>query len=294
MPDTTPRMAHPIPSREMDPWYDAFVDFANALDSSEYAYREDRNAIFSGGGTLAWNATTGVLSWDANISILAAVTGYLWQIPAGSDVIDSAEGIIFYVTLDRGPGSNSNVAIATANKLGSISPDNVMVIAVRIGTTLYFRTGLVLEDGATATGIMPGGGGGVGGFEADFGSRKEYTQAGVPVEENAGSGMVDGSRATSGTPFFWAVFDPTFGVPGIAEIRLYDLGTPSTPAAPLLIRVLQATTSGQVYMEFELSTAASRAADTIAEEKRVYQVRVFQNSQIGDTVVLGSAGIAVR
>lgn len=300
MSETTPRMLAPFPSRETDPWFDAFVDYVNAVDSSQYAYREDRNSIFSGGGTLSWNATTGVLSWDAPISILAAVTGYLWQITAGSDVIDSTEGIIFYATLDRGPGSNTNVAIATINKLGSISPDNVMVIAVRIGTTLYFRTGLVLEDGATATGIAPGGGGGVEGLVSSIETaRYDYVQGAVPVEEVVGQFMFDGSKIPSGASVrLRCQMNPTFSVAGFVDVRFYDLGAPGAAAAPVAITgaspyQLRLTISGLNYLETDpLTTHASTpAVGRIVEAKRMYEVTVIQSSAVADDVDLGFAGI---
>lgn len=292
MSETTPRMLAPFPSRETDPWFDAFVDYVNAVDSSQYAYREDRHIIFAGGGTLAWDATTGVLSWDADIRILAAVTGYQWIIEDGSVTIDPTNGIIFYATLDRGPGENTTVATATVNKLGSISPDNVLAIAVRIGDTLYFRSGLVLEDGATATGIAPGGGGGGGGGVFTAALAYSYTEAASPVQEVMGQITYDGSL--SATANFLSVINPTLTT-GTCSIRLYDLGPAAAPSGSRLVATLTASASGlQRLQQMLTAVASSPVTNEILQADHIYEVRVTSAAQVGDSVYVGSAKIEVQ
>lgn len=156
MPEQSPRMTWPFPSAEDDPWYDGFEDLVAALDASGYASREDRHIIIAEGGDVSWTLGTSTFAFDGTIIITAPITGFLWNIPAGSYVLNN--GQVLYATLNRAPGQNTNVAVAVGNTVPS--DNNALLIAIRVNDQIYLRTGLVLADGTTVSGVSPGSGGG--------------------------------------------------------------------------------------------------------------------------------------
>jgi len=145
MPDS-PRMEWPIPTENQNPWYEAFVALVAAQDSSVYASREDRHIIMLGGGTVSWTVPT--LTWTAPINLAAPVTGFLWQVAAGAVTIE--DGQVLYATLVRGPTSNVTVSVSVANTVPS--SDQALVLAIRVGTSIYFRSGLTLASGSSSSG----------------------------------------------------------------------------------------------------------------------------------------------
>lgn len=167
MSEQSPRMAWTFPSREDDPWWDAFNDFVRAVDGSGFAHREDRSIIWSGGGTISWDVTTATFTWTDTINIYSPMSAKLMQIEAGSigGALDPwADGEVVYVNLTRLALVNVAKSLVKANALPS--NDDAMAFGVRIGDTIYLRTGISLGDGDTAEGVAPvpsaGGGGGSG------------------------------------------------------------------------------------------------------------------------------------
>jgi hypothetical protein len=143
------RMQWPYPGRDDDPWYDKFADLVQALDVSGYASREDRSLIVSGGGTITWAPP--VLTWTAPIVFSDPLTGFLLSIAAGSASL--ADGQVLYTTLVRQPLQNQSISVVVASKIpGSPDGDNTIAIAVRIGTSIYFRTGFSLGAGGSSSG----------------------------------------------------------------------------------------------------------------------------------------------
>lgn len=143
---TTARLKLPYPDEFVDPWYDAFVALVQALDFSLYTIREDRNIILSGGGTVAFDATSGTLSWTAPIYLLSSVTGYRWRIDAGSKVL--TDGQLAYITIARAPQSE----VAYTLIAGNVTPnepngDSQILLCVRSGARVHFRDGFVISDG---------------------------------------------------------------------------------------------------------------------------------------------------
>lgn len=159
MSQNSPRMQWPYPTREDDPWFDTFEDFIRANDASGFAAREDRSIIWAGGGTLTWTLSSETLEWTGVINVYSPIGAHLLQIEADS-IADWADGEVVYVVLTRQPLENVTATLVKASQLPST--DNAMSLAVRIGSVIYFRTGISLGDGDTATGIapVPGGGGG--------------------------------------------------------------------------------------------------------------------------------------
>lgn len=158
MAEQSPRMEWAFPSREDDPWYDAFRDFVIAVDGSGFAHREDRSIIWSGGGTVSWDLATQTFAWTDWINIFSPMSGKLMRIEAGS-ITDWAEGEIVYVSLTRLALENVTKAFSKATAMPS--NDDVMAFGFRINDTIFLRTGISLGDGDTAAGIAPVPGGGL-------------------------------------------------------------------------------------------------------------------------------------
>jgi hypothetical protein len=78
-------------------------------------------------------------------------------------------------------------------------------------------------------------------------------------------------------------------------VRLYDLGpVAGPPAVPTLIATLTTAASGLRYDEQSLTVGGSPSLGQIMNTPRMYEVTVQQNSQAGDSVYVGSAGISDR
>ncbi len=154
----TSRMRWRLPAKDVDPWYDPFVDLMNAADADAYAAREDRNIVCMGGGLFTFAA--GVLSWASTIELFAANTGFLWKIPAGSVAL--ADGQMFYVELVRAPTDNVTLATAVAANLSVANGAAALVLGIRRGTRVYFRQGGVLQEGGAGAVFESGTLGSVG------------------------------------------------------------------------------------------------------------------------------------
>ena len=94
-----------------------------------------------------------------------------------------------------------------------------------------------------STPVWASGGGGGGGPSAWLGGDYTYTQAVTPVEEVVGDGSFDGSLVTA-TAYFKAAVTNVFSTTGTTRVRLYDMGTPSTPGTPRLVSTLVFSTNG--------------------------------------------------
>ena len=165
MPNTS-RVKIPYPRENQDPWYEVFVDFAEAVDRGIFSTWEDRNFILMGGGVFIFDAGTGLLVWDDDIEILSAVTGFLLKITAGS--INLADGEMLYVELIRAPQNPPALTVKKATQLPNVGiGHDFFVLAVRRGAQLYWRNGALLFDGESLaileTRVGGGGGGGSGG-----------------------------------------------------------------------------------------------------------------------------------
>jgi len=150
----------PYPSEDDDPWYIGFQAMAATLDAAQYAHREDRHLLISGGGTVAWNSVTGVLSWSAEIQILAAITGRQWTIAAGSVTLSTSVGLIAQTTINRAPTVNTAVVVSAGSTVpGLAGGNNALTLAVRVGDIVYLRTGISIANGNSVTGFaaqLPG------------------------------------------------------------------------------------------------------------------------------------------
>lgn len=166
----TPRMLFPYPREHEEPFYDSFVAFVEALDASGFASREDRHITLMGGGLVSLSEE-GELSWAQDIELLAAITGFLWRVPAGS--IQMVEGGLLYVDLVRAPTLNVVVPINVGSQVPST--DSTLLLGAMRGGRLYFRNGQSIALGESRN-IFEG--------EADFGSVGQIIRNTVTVSAN--------------------------------------------------------------------------------------------------------------
>jgi hypothetical protein len=186
----------------------------------------------------------------------------------------------------------------SASQLPNVSGSSTQSAHLEVGDIAYVAAiGLYQCDVATlgaAVWSQPGGGIGGAASEFDWSSDYPYTQQSPSVEETIGYGRLDGS-AIGGTAYFRATWNPQFGAAGTARVRLYDLGpVAGPPAVPTLIATLTTAASGLRYDEQSLTVGGSPSLGQIMNTPRMYEVTVQQNSQAGDSVYVGSAGISDR
>jgi hypothetical protein len=149
-------MSWPFPAEGQDPWFEALEGFFNATDQSGYASREDRHIILQGGGPISF-AASGVLSFGSDLEILAAITGFQWRVD-GPTSVTMDDGQVLYVDLVRAPTNSLPVTPVVASQVPS--SDSALILAVRRGSTIYFRNGASLLVSESLASIAASGGGG--------------------------------------------------------------------------------------------------------------------------------------
>lgn len=158
----SPRMQWPYPNEGADPWYDAFSGMVSAQDASASSLAEQQNIILSGGSSISWNATTGVVSWATPIVFNSSNSGFKESLPAGNAVV-LVDNSIGYVLFTNSPTSNVSLTLNVASSLPQTSIGQAVVLFVRRGSKLFFRNAGVLNSGETKAIIDDGPGGGGGG-----------------------------------------------------------------------------------------------------------------------------------
>lgn len=290
----SPRMGWSYPNENVNPWYEAFKSLVLAMDVSGYASREDRNLIIVGGGLVSWDAGTSLLSWADVIQVLSFITGYRVQTAANTVTMD--DGYVLYLSVTRSPTSNVTVSVVVDDKIPT--DDSAFVLAVRSGTNIYWRNGLMMESGDSVIGL--GSKQVIKGVEWSIDLGKHfYTQLAVPIEEDIGQFMMDGSKVSSFSSVrFRCQMTSTFSVPGNTQVRLYDLGAVGTPAAPVQVtgapsHQLIDSAGGLVYLETDPFTfdPITPSVGVLVTGPRMYQARLIQGSALGDTVDLGFSGM---
>lgn len=143
----TPRMRIQYPTARSRSWFAAHEAGLLQIDTITYASREDRGLFFFGGGALSWGAGPSTLTWTDTLIFTSALTGFVENLPAGTMTL--ADGEYWYVNLTRGP--STNITLTPQHAQQQPSTDEAYVIAIRRGSSVYFRGGLVLGDGDTAS-----------------------------------------------------------------------------------------------------------------------------------------------
>lgn len=155
------RLRWSFPNENMDPWYDAFAAFVDAVDASVYATREDRSVVLMSTATVSFNiaGVGGVLTWNAPIELLSPIAGFVESVSAGSVTLN--DGDVLYMQVVRSPTSNQTLSFSVARSVPNT--DDTLLVAIRRGSTVYWRDGKVINDGDSLQLFSATGGGGGGG-----------------------------------------------------------------------------------------------------------------------------------
>lgn len=200
----TPRTQIPYPDENSNPFFDSFVAMINAIDASIYATRENRDIVIMNGGAVTWTASSGALTWAADIELYSSIVGYVWRI-AGPGSVTLNDGDLVYLTLVRAPVANVVIPTHIGQRVPNVvRGDDQLLLAVRRGSRVYFRNGKVINDGDNLQLFTSTGSGG-GGFTAGqdlSGTSSSQTVVGirnVPVSASAPSAadqvlIYDGSQ----------------------------------------------------------------------------------------------------
>ena len=142
MPNTT-KMQWPFPAQDSDPWFDNFESMVTAIDSSGYAHREDRHARIAGGGTVSFDATSGLVSWSEDIVVLSPISGFKITVPANSHTLEDGESVVFDVA--RSPTQNVTAASSVVSNVPNTN--DAYALVVRSGLAVYWANGAKVADG---------------------------------------------------------------------------------------------------------------------------------------------------
>lgn len=165
---TTSRMSWPYPAENQESWYEAFRTFVEAMDGSGFASREDRHLILSGGNVVSWDGVSSTLQWTGTIYLVSPITGFRTEIAPATATLQN--GQVLYAVITRAPTRNVAVISAIAGQVPNT--DTAITLAVRIGSAVYWRNGLLIDSGESVTnlGAKQGGGGGSPLLVADEGA----------------------------------------------------------------------------------------------------------------------------
>lgn len=225
----SPRMLWAFPGVDQDPWYDSFLDLTRGQDASAYAYREDRNLILAGGGTISF--ALNLLSWTEPISVWSPQTGFLVLVaaqPAGVPLVNSGDIVRWDQT--RHPGENVTVQPEVATR--ALANDNSLVLCLRIDDRIVFRNGSWLGDGDTLPGL-PGMPAGASGTTADVHGPKYIVGNAL-----AGDTLDDCHYLDTGNgAAILSAINASISVPGDIWIRpgFYNFGLPLAPSLPMSV-----------------------------------------------------------
>jgi len=132
----------PWPEEDADPFFDDFEAMIQRIDILTHHLKLAKNFFVVGGGTVAWNSGTGVLSWTADFSIPILHYGYSLKIQYGPDntnrVAAIPDGSCLVVDIPSALQADQTVNAVVTTQLTPLS-DTQFVIGYRYGTSLYLR-----------------------------------------------------------------------------------------------------------------------------------------------------------
>jgi hypothetical protein len=283
----TNKMLWPYPSKDADPWFDGFESMTGAMDASGYASREDRNILISGGGTVSFTAASGLLTWSGAIVFMSPITGFKMTLGAASAVL--VDGAVLYVNVTRSPTGNVSLSPLVASQVPNT--DSAMLVAIRNGSSVYFRNGSQVSDGQSKTLFSAGGG-----LQAGT-SLIETVKLATRETHGSDTALVVGGDTFDATTYDKTGFTKVMVFRAVAAngdiglsntVMLYNL----TDADP--IATLTFTSTSPTKMEAVLTEGAG--AGQVDPLEKLYEVRIALGAPSGGpthTIELYSAEIIV-
>lgn len=148
--ETTNASGLSYPGKNDVEWFNTFQQMIEAVGQHIRGLSQNAELLYTGGGSVSWNATTGTLTWAEDIKVWQHETGFESVIPAGSVVIASGE-IAFY-RLYRSLEAEATVVLSTGPLIQS--PDDVRAnltrFAINVGGICHLPNGKCLKDGEAA------------------------------------------------------------------------------------------------------------------------------------------------
>jgi hypothetical protein len=284
MPNTS-KMIWPYPNKDSDPWFEMFESMVAAQDASGYASREDRNIILNGGSLISFTASNGLLQWTAPIVLLSPISSLKESIATG--FVNILDGQWLYVNVTRAPQSAISLTALVANQVPNTN--DAFVIAVRDGSSVYFRNGARIGDGETTT-LFSGGGSG-----AEF---LDVLKLATRESHNATTPLVAGGDSFNPTDYDKPGFTKTMTFRAVAangdvgmttQVILWNL-TDSEAVATLSF-----TSANPTKAQVALTEGAG--AGQIDASEKLYEVRIRLTTAPGgptETVELFGAEIIIE
>jgi len=153
-----------FPAVDEEPFQDSHALGMTQMDLIQYANAENGNLIWTGGGTVSWDAGTDTLTWDADIKITGYTTGQRFAVLESSTEFIQDGEVLFFV-MPRLLIIDQVVEIIRSNRVFNINSrlNNLRVFAARVGDTVYFGNEGSMTDGQSGVLFGAGlGGGGAG------------------------------------------------------------------------------------------------------------------------------------
>lgn len=129
------------PSENDNPFYTSYKAGMSQIDRLFRTLRMKESMLIGGGGTLAFNSGTGLLTWTADFMAVVPFYGKKITVNYGPDLLTRqatlADGAILVLELPMILSDNKTMQFQTYNQL----PDNIQlwVAGIRIGSKVYFR-----------------------------------------------------------------------------------------------------------------------------------------------------------
>lgn len=160
----TPQNAYSFPGEFEEPYFPAIQSYFLATDMADWALAENDNLVWSGGGSISWNATTGTLTWVSDIELRTKTTVWETSIggppaPGGSVVLQDGECAFLSHPRLLIANSAAQLVVGPITQIPGTRLHDITLFATRVGTTVFFADGKSLKDGEA--GEVFGGGTGI-------------------------------------------------------------------------------------------------------------------------------------
>jgi|GEM_PF-5944411 len=133
----------PYPDEDCDPFYDQFEAMVQGIERALFFSKVFSNCVFGGGGTRAWDGTTGVFTWTSDFTLMVPQWGYKASLRYGSDnatrYASLFDGQFLVARLPMGMNDNIVLNFIQGSQLDQSRHDEI-VLAARIGSKLHLRS----------------------------------------------------------------------------------------------------------------------------------------------------------
>lgn len=152
MSELTPLNAFPFPTEFEEPYFATMRGYFTATDAADWALSENDNTTWDGGGNIAWDATSGILTWQTPIELKTHTTAFKAIIPGppfpgGEVTLQDGEVAFFQMPRLLTKDTNVTLRVGPTTFLPGTRLHDLKLFAARRGTTVFFADGKSLKDG---------------------------------------------------------------------------------------------------------------------------------------------------